>query len=1607
MTREHVVAARMYACLQWKIVAIRRAALAGFLRGPIAMVLALHAAAAPAQTAVTLQPPNAAGSVAGTLPGEAGVPPSGASTYVARMPIPPGTAGVQPDISLRYDSQRPDGLLGLGWSIDGLSYVKRCRATLATFGYVGKVALDANDRYCLDDRPLVGVSGTYGATAEYRTEIDSFSRIKSTGSNAANGPDTWQVEAKGGRILTYGATADSNVQGAGSSKPLLWAVNRVEDRRGNYYAVYYDENTATGEHYPKEIRYTGNGSNLTPYAAVRFEYEAAARPDQVVRYAGGVKSQILKRLAKVSTWMDIASDGTGGTLVQELRISYQTSATSKRSLVSSVQWCGPSNQCLPGTTFAWHTRSNAANNFNAAGSGVWNGPTVSFEAGDSQTLDNALKSVKYADLNGDGRTDLFKSLENGTWSVCLSTGSGFNCQTWTGPNVASKNALTGDFNGDGLNDLLLTSSPWQVCFSTGSSFNCENRPGVAAASAVILAGKSATFGYVVGDLTGDGRDDVLVRADAGNQLCASTDTGFSCTAYTANGYFDPKFYAYMDPESPCSLNISKWAPMMGDFDGDGRTDVLMAEYLDPNCQRIWPANVDNTLSVCLAGDAASTCTAAVTGLGSVVPVVQPPKSVVGDLNGDGLADFFVPNLGSAWPGGTKVCLSTGAGTVDCQDYSFSNFTLGAPFVADFDGDGRADSLQDGVCQIVNGTLDCTTAWTVSTVGTNELGPIFADFNGDARIDLGFYNKSTGQWRIALIGASVHDVLASVTNGLGHVTEFDYRGIHDSSIYTAGSAATYPQRNVPVGINVVSQMRRANAVGGWLTTDYQYEANRQDLRGRVALGFAKLRALDAASSTTAQTTASQSFPYIGMPTEQKTSYPSSNPQVVLNLATNTLASFTTAGTARYAYVSKSDVTRRDLNGALLPRVITEINAGGIDAFGNVTSSTETVTSGNDTFTTLTTNTYDNREVPWLVGLLTRMVVQKTATLPDTPASVPVLTLGACSSVSPVMSPATASMTCTLGNRGQVAASTISYSGPAGATIAGPGSCAALSANCGTVTVTAASPGTYSGTLQASPAPTGPAAMASVNLTVNATPPSLALGACLTTNNTTSPTSATLTCTLSNSGQTAASAVAYSTAGATTVSGPGSCSGGNSNCGTVTVTTGTAPGTYSGTLAATPTPSGTAASASINLTVKPTAPNLSLSGCTATNNTTSPTPAVMTCTLGNSGQTAATSVAYASAGSTSVTGPGSCAASTGNCGTVTVTTGTAAGNYAGTLSATPTPAGTAASTAVNLTVKPTPPSLTLGGCQGTSNTTSPTAATLSCTLGNTGQSAATSVTYGTAGGTTVAGPSSCSAGNGNCGTVTVTTSTSPGTYAGTLSATPTPSGTAASTSISLVVKPTPPSLTLSCSSNSPVLEPSAATMTCTVGNSGQTAVSSIAYSIPFGTTRSGGPTTCAGSTANCGSFTLSTATTPGTYSGTVTVTPTPAGNAASQAVSLVVNNAYPVISVSPTSLAIGTVAKGAMSAYKTITVSNTGTLAATLSWSLSYTSGTQGTFQTSTNASLSTCLSGAPVNGSCTISVRYVASCTGGSRAATLTVSGNEFSSIAVPITAATSSSGQCL
>src|SRR4029078_5749883 len=65
----------------------------------------------------------------GALSGNLSVSPSGAATYTVRIAIPPGIAGMAPNLSLVYSSQAGDGIAGQGWEPAGLSMIHRCALT--------------------------------------------------------------------------------------------------------------------------------------------------------------------------------------------------------------------------------------------------------------------------------------------------------------------------------------------------------------------------------------------------------------------------------------------------------------------------------------------------------------------------------------------------------------------------------------------------------------------------------------------------------------------------------------------------------------------------------------------------------------------------------------------------------------------------------------------------------------------------------------------------------------------------------------------------------------------------------------------------------------------------------------------------------------------------------------------------------------------------------------------------------------------------------------------------------------------------------------------------------------------------------------------------------------------------------------------------------------------------------------------------------------------------------------------------------------------------------------------------------------------------------------
>jgi len=125
---------------------------------------------------------NSSSAEVGSLKGKLSVTGKGALTYSIPISVPPGTADMTPALAIQYNSQSGDGLLGMGFGLDGLTVITRCPANRAQNGEIHGVDYTAKDRFCLNGQQLVAIKGAYGANGtEYRTYTDTQTRIISYG----------------------------------------------------------------------------------------------------------------------------------------------------------------------------------------------------------------------------------------------------------------------------------------------------------------------------------------------------------------------------------------------------------------------------------------------------------------------------------------------------------------------------------------------------------------------------------------------------------------------------------------------------------------------------------------------------------------------------------------------------------------------------------------------------------------------------------------------------------------------------------------------------------------------------------------------------------------------------------------------------------------------------------------------------------------------------------------------------------------------------------------------------------------------------------------------------------------------------------------------------------------------------------------------------------------------------------------------------------------------------------------------------------------------------------------------------------------------------------
>ncbi|QES88069.1 FG-GAP-like repeat-containing protein [Rhizosphaericola mali] len=228
-------------------------------------------------------------------------------------------------------------------------------------------------------------------------------------------------------------------------------------------------------------------------------------------------------------------------------------------------------------------------------SGVINAEIATFGVSGTTTDPFYANSIASAselipiDFDGDGKQELFVVTPTQSYILSIypiSATSGYSyaakilytTTSITAPSVTPSSSsnyfvgntiFPGDFNGDGKMDILSRagysdpSSTWNIYTSTGASFIATpfiwtNRPYLP------QDGAGSAHHIVVGDINGDGRDDVWQAMD----LSSSSSQN---NAYFSNGqYFVRETY----PTSGSVNGSTNLSDIIGDFNGDGKPDIL-------------------------------------------------------------------------------------------------------------------------------------------------------------------------------------------------------------------------------------------------------------------------------------------------------------------------------------------------------------------------------------------------------------------------------------------------------------------------------------------------------------------------------------------------------------------------------------------------------------------------------------------------------------------------------------------------------------------------------------------------------------------------------------------------------------------------------------------------------------------------------------------------------------------------------------------------------------------------------------------------------------------------------------------------------------------------
>src|SRR6266545_210608 len=507
----------------------------------------------------------------------------GSGSYAVPIHLPKGPNELRPSLTLSYSTGSGNGPFGLGWRLDVLRVERRTDRGIPGYD-------DDDDTFALGGAELlVPVGG-----GRHRPQADT--RCWHT----ERFGEGWRIRTGDGRTLLLGQSAASRE--ADGERVFAWHLDEERDAAGNTIEYVYRRDG--GQLYLEEVRYS--------IFSLRVGYEP--RPD-VLRSG---RAGFLRLTSLRAASFELHCERTAPTLMRTWEMHYERAANGSSQIVRLSQFAqdGAEVAALPDLTFTYsgpnferwdvhepesfvappslddpsaqlvdltgdgladvlQTSGTRMFRWRNAGEGRFDGPEV--VQGVPSTVSLARDNVAFADLNGNGRADLFAVNQPLALAFEADGRGGFAPE----PIVYHKSPVTAlaaagtrlmDVDGDGVVDLIATGRDHVLLYRHEPGIGWDDPQAVRRVRDLEGFPDVSLADPDVGlaDMTGDGLQDFVV-VHSGE---------VSYWPYLGGGRWGARVRMTDPPRLPPGFRRDRLQLV----DGDGCTDLL---YLDDRAVRIW------------------------------------------------------------------------------------------------------------------------------------------------------------------------------------------------------------------------------------------------------------------------------------------------------------------------------------------------------------------------------------------------------------------------------------------------------------------------------------------------------------------------------------------------------------------------------------------------------------------------------------------------------------------------------------------------------------------------------------------------------------------------------------------------------------------------------------------------------------------------------------------------------------------------------------------------------------------------------------------------------------------------------------------------------------